>query len=319
MHGDQLPDSNAIDSLHIENAMKKIALITSASSLAIDFDMPLLIPAFRSIGLDVDVCDWENHAIDWSIYDAAVLRSPWNYVDSLPKFLNWCDGVEKQTTLLNPAVVARWNLDKYYLADIQARGVPIVPTQFVEPGQEPDRAMQSFLDMHPQANEVVIKPTVGAYSKDVQRYARTRLTDAAKYIESLLGLGHHVILQPYLDSIDSHGETDLTFFNGAYSHAIRKNAMLMADGTVNVPTQDLRSSREADQDEQRIASRALATAAECLKLTRPLVYGRVDLIRGTDGQPVVLELEICEPSLNLPFTEHGADRFAMAISDRLAC
>ncbi len=297
--------------------MKTLALVTSATSLPIDFDMPLLLDACRSLGLTTEVCDWEDPEVDWSQFDAALLRSPWNYVERLPEFLLWCERITHSTHLFNPLSVTRWALDKRYLADLATQGVPIVPTRFVEPGADPLAVCCAFLAERPDADAIVVKPTVGAYSKDVQRFARTLALDAAAYVAELLGRGHHVILQPYLASIDRDGETNLAYFDGVYSHAIRKSPMLMPDGTVNVPTQDLRQARNADPAERAVATAALQTAAAHLGLDRPLLYGRVDLIRGNDGQPVVLELEICEPSLNLPFAEGSAMRFAQAVARRL--
>lgn len=297
--------------------MKTLALVTCAPSLPIDYDMPLLLEAFQEIGLRTEVCDWEDPAIDWSNFDAVLLRSPWNYVEQLPEFLRWCERVAALTHLFNPVSVARWGLNKRYLADLAAHGVPIVPTKFVEPGEDPLLALRELLAAHPQAKEIVIKPTIGAYSKDVQRYARLLETEAVEYAAQLLRKGHHVILQPYLESIDHYGETDLTYFDGVYSHAIRKSALLMPDGTVNVPTLDFRKARTADEAERTVASAALEAAASHLGLERPLLYGRVDLIRGNDGHPVVLELDICEPSLNLPFGEGSAMRLAQAVAQRL--
>jgi hypothetical protein len=163
----------------------------------------------------------------------------------------------------------------------------------------------------------VVKPTVGAYSKDVNRFPRLQEARALDYVTRLLRAGHRVMLQPYLESIDRDGETDLAYFDGVYSHAITKSAMLMADGTVKVPTQDLRTARVADEAERAVAASALAAAASHLSLDRPLLYGRVDLVRADDGRPMVLELEICEPSLNLPFAEGSAMRFAQALARRL--
>jgi O-ureido-D-serine cyclo-ligase len=279
--------------------------------------MPLLLNACNAIGLNAKVCHWEDSKVDWSRFDAVLLRSPWNYVEHLPEFLLWCELVSASSQLFNPLPAVRWGLNKRYLADLADRDVPIVPTGFVERHEDLRTAYETFLAAHPQAKEVVIKPTVGAYSKDVQRYCRAMKTAAVAYIEQLLGRGQRVILQPYLAAIDRAGETNLTFFNGIYSHAIRKCPMLMPDGTVRVPTQDLRQARTADETERAVAAAALRAAAEHLRLDRPLLYGRVDLIRDDEGQPVVLELEICEPSLNLPFAQDSAMRFAAAIVQRL--
>ncbi|MEV8586702.1 hypothetical protein [Streptomyces sp. NPDC051180] len=295
-----------------------LALVTDRSSLPIDYDMPLLLEACRAAGIAAETCSWDDPDVDWSRFDAVLLRSPWSYVDDLPRFLSWCTGVAEATRLLNPLRVVRWNLDKHYLADLTAAGVPVVPSAFVAPDADPLPALRYFLAAHPLAAEIVVKPTVGAYSRHVRRFPRTRETEAAGAIAELLGQGHHVILQPYLESVDRDGETDLIYFDGAYSHAIRKRALLGADGTVDVPAFDARSARHATEDERAVASAALAAAADLLDLSGPLLYGRVDLVRGADGAPVVLELELCEPSLSMPFSASSAERFASAIAARLA-
>ncbi|MBB3193458.1 ATP-grasp domain-containing protein [Roseateles terrae] len=300
--------------------MKPLALVTSAGSLPIDVDMPLLLAACRTVGLQAQVCDWEDPQVDWGRYGAAVLRSPWNYVEALPAFLAWCDRVAQCTRLLNPPQVSRWSLDKRYLRDLAEAGVPVVPTEFVAPqvGEAASlAALGSLMARHPESGEVVIKPTVGAYSKDVRRFPRAAQAQAHLYLRHLQARGAHVMLQPYLSAIDRDGETNLAFFDGHYSHAIRKGAMLMADGTVHVPTQELRQARQADAQEQAVAGRALQAAARHLQLEQPLLYARVDLIRDGSGQPRVLELELCEPSLNLPFAEGSALRFAQAIARRM--
>ncbi|WP_327070986.1 ATP-grasp domain-containing protein [Kitasatospora sp. NBC_01302] len=297
--------------------MGTLVMVTDAESLPLDFDMPLLLDACRATGLPVEVCAWDDPAVDWSRFDAVLLRSPWSYVERLPQFLAWCERVTELAPLFNPLPVVRWSLDKHYLADLAARGVPVVPSTFVEPGADPLAALGEFLAAHPGAGELVVKPTVGAYSKDVQRFTRALAAEAGQYIGRLLDKGCQVIVQPYLASIDRDGETDMIYFNGAYSHAIRKSALLLADGTVNAPTQDVRRAREADQDERAVALAALEAAAAHLGLAQPLLYGRVDLIRGDDGRPVVLELELCEPSLSLAFADGGALRFARALAERL--
>ncbi|WP_268800499.1 ATP-grasp domain-containing protein [Pseudomonas huanghezhanensis] len=297
--------------------MISLALVTDEASLPIDYDMPLLLDACQAIGFRAEVCIWENPDIDWSRFDAVLLRSPWNCIEQLPEFLAWCERVAADTHLFNPVSVARWGLDKLYLADIAARGVPIIPSQFVEPGVDPALALKAFLAAYPETSEIVVKPTVGSYSRGVQRYTRPREAEAAEHIAQLLGKGCHVILQPYIDSIDRDGETDLIYFDNVYSHAIRKSAMLMPDGTVNVPTLEFRKARTADEEERAVALAALNAAASHLGLEKPLLYGRVDLIRDVHGNPMVMEMEICEPSLNLPFGEGSALRFAQALKERL--
>ncbi|HEX2144333.1 MAG TPA: hypothetical protein VHG10_07490 [Glycomyces sp.] len=91
-------------------------------------------------------------------------------MDTLPQFLDWCERTAAMTDLLNPLPVVKWSLDKRYLADLDAAGVPIVPSSFIAPGTDPLPVLRAFLDAHPQATEIVVKPNVGAYSRDVRRF-----------------------------------------------------------------------------------------------------------------------------------------------------
>lgn len=294
--------------------MNTLSLVTSDSSLPNDYDMPLLLAACKAFGLVVDVCAWDDPEINWSRYDAVVLRSPWDYSERLPEFLAWCEHITAVTALFNPLPAVRWSIDKHYLADLAARGVPVVPSRFVEPGMAPLPALQEFLATYPQAEDFVVKPTIGCYSKDVRRYHRDEESEATEHITRLLKDRSSIILQPYLSSIDLNGETNMIYFGGTYSHAIRKGALLMQDGTVNAPTYDFRTARDADADERAVALAVLDAAATHLGIEQPLLYARVDLIRDGNGNPQLLELEIAEPSLSLPFAEAGAMRFAEVLA-----
>ncbi|MFD8212285.1 RimK family alpha-L-glutamate ligase [Streptomyces sp. NPDC059697] len=297
--------------------MISLALVTDATSLPIDYDMPPLLDACKEVGFAPEVVFWDDPAVTWSRFDAVLMRSPWTWVDRLPEFMARCEEISAATHLLSPMPLVRWALDKRYLQDLAALGVPVAPTQVVAPGEQPSAAVRDFLAAHPEAGEFVIKPSNACYSRDVQRYARQKADDATQHVARLHQNGSHVILQPYIESVDREGEIDLTYFDGAYSHAIHKGAMLMPDGTVNVPTLEYRKARVADEDERAVAAAALEAAAASLGIEPPLLYGRVDLIRDRDGKPMVLEMELCEPSLNLSFSEGSALRFARALAERL--
>ena len=297
--------------------MSNLALITDRNSLSIDYDMPFLLDACHAQGLSTQICDWEDLNIEWASFDAVLFRSPWNCVEKLPKFLNWCEEINKVTTLFNPLSVARWALDKHYLSDLAAYGVPIVPSIFIETETPILQAIELLLDECPTTKEIVVKPTIGSYSRGVKRFIKSHTKELLSYITYFLNKVQPVIIQPYFDSIDQYGETDLIYFDNVYSHAICKNALLMPDGTVNVPTLDFRTSRIADDEERMVALSALIATSKHLNLEQPLLYGRVDLIRDNDNKPMILELDICEPSLNLSFSEGSAMRFVDALKKRI--
>lgn len=295
--------------------MGKIALVSARASLANDHDMSLLLGACARERLDVEICYWDDPNLDWSAYHAAVLRSPWDYSERLPEFLRWCETVSRHTNLQNPLSAVRWSLDKHYLKDLAELGVPVVPSFFIRPGAGPRAKFHAFFRDYPELQGFVIKPTIGCYSKGVQRFGRQEVELAEDHLANLLAQGATAIVQPYLPIIDSEGETNLIYFDGIYSHAIRKGALLDPDGTVNVPTNDFRARRIAAADERRVAEAALDAASRKLGLDGPLLYARIDLIRGNDGNPLLLELEIAEPSLSLQFAEEGAWRFAEAMTN----
>jgi O-ureido-D-serine cyclo-ligase len=292
----------------------KIALVTAIAAFALDEDLAPLQQALNRAGIDAPILAWDDMSISWGRFDAALLRSPWDYSERLPEFLAWAERTSKQTTLLNPLEVIRHNTDKHYLADLNKLGVPVVPSRFAEPGEDAPAALRHFLESYPDAAEFVVKPAIGAGSRDAQRYGREQGVDAAKHVARLLDAGRSVLMQPYLASVDEAGETALMFFNGEFSHAIRKGALLnRGEG----PTRALFapekiSARTPGADELAVAKAALAALSG-----GPLAYARVDLIRAADGSPVLLELELTEPSLFFPYGDGSADRFASTLVARL--
>jgi len=303
--------------------MRRIALVTAKQALALDEDMPSLRASLEGRGMTVDTPCWDDPAVDWRSYDVAVLRSTWDYMDRLADFLAWTERCASATPLFNPPALVRWNTDKHYLLALARAGVPVVPTRFVEPGEPAAAALAAFLgggrgalsigEPHP-FTEFVIKPAIGVGSRDAARYPRAALQPAIDHLERLLRAGRSALLQPYLAKVDERGETALMYLGGAYSHAIRKAALLKPGGTLvaGLFAPEKIAPREADAAELAVGQAACAVAADWSPL-----YVRVDLIHDAIGQPVVLELEMTEPSLFFAFGAGSADRLAQAIEDRL--
>ena len=233
----------------------RIALVSVAAARPLDEDLAPLLDALHAAGAVAEVADWDDAALDWSGYDLAVLRSTWDYTDRLPDFLAWAARAATRTRLLNPPEVLRWNTDKHYLAELERAGVAIVPSRFVEPGEAPLPALDAFLAEHAGAREFVVKPAVGAGSRDAQRYGREQRTEAVAHVARLHAAGRSVLLQPYLDRVDEHGETALIHFDGTFSHAIRKGPLLRrGDG----PTDALFAAEQITPRVPDAAERALS-------------------------------------------------------------
>ncbi|MCL6712216.1 hypothetical protein M8R20_35090 [Pseudomonas sp. R2.Fl] len=299
--------------------MTTIALVTAISATGHDEDLLPLQSACERAGLTARALAWDDASVGWGRMGAALLRSPWDYTERLPEFMAWCERTAHAVPLLNPLPVIRWNTDKHYLADLAAVGIPVVTTRFVEPDAEPMEALQRFLAAH-DAAEFVVKPAVSAGARDTQRYQRSQEFAAGNHLARLLDAGRSAMLQPYLPAVDADGETALIHIDGRYSHAIRKGALLKIGDTSPLDPHafgDIRN-REPAEDERRLADQVLAAASRLLKLEQPLLYARIDLLRGADGAPRLLELELTEPSLFFAQAPEAADRLAQALLARLA-
>lgn len=298
--------------------MTTLALITAIAATGHDDDLPPLLAACERAGLSARALAWDDASVGWSRLHAALLRSPWDYTERLPEFLTWCEHTARQLAMFNPLPVIRWNTDKHYLDDLARLGIAVVPTRFVEPDEEPLDALRAFLQEHPAA-EFVVKPTVSAGSRDTQRYQRDQEFSAGNHIARLLEANRSVMLQPYLPAVDSVGETALIHIDGQFSHAIRKAAQLAPGDTGDGDPFGFHgiSASTALPEELALASQVLAATQRVLQLDAPLLYARVDVIRGEDGQPRLLELELTEPSLFFAHAPDAADRLVQALLGRL--
>ncbi len=291
--------------------MPHIALVTVHAARATDEDLAPLEAALQQAGAQVSIADWDDATVDWSRFDLTVLRSCWDYTERYVEFLIWAERISLLTTLLNPFEVVRWNTDKHYLAELERAGIAIVPSRFIEPESDVMAELQSFFDAHADCAELVVKPAIGAGSRDTQRHARGQVEAITAHVERLLKAGRSVLLQPYLNRVDEAGETALIHFDGHYSHAIRKGPLLRKD---EGPTAELYAPEQIDAREPGADERALATnVLAALHFADAPAYARVDLIRAADGKPVLLELELAEPSLFFLHASGSAERFAASL------
>jgi glutathione synthase/RimK-type ligase-like ATP-grasp enzyme len=291
-----------------------VALVSARAARGLDEDMPPLLAAFSAAGVHAEIIDWDEPKADWARFDAALLRSAWDYTERLEQFLAWIERVASLTMLLNPPPVVRWNADKHYLLELAASGLPVVASGFVEAGADPALALEEFLAHHPSA-ELVVKPAVGAGSRDTRRHARTAVAQMLAHLRRLLDAGRSVLLQPYLEGVDTQGETAVIHIGGQFSHAVRKGPLLPlgAPPTGALFAAEEITARAPSADELTVARRVLAALP-----FGALLYARVDLIRDAAGAPCVLELELTEPSLYFGHAPGSAQRLVEATLARLA-
>lgn len=296
---------------------REIALVTAASARALDHDLPPLAAALKRAGAAVTIAEWHDAAVDWARFDLAVIRSTWDYTLRHAEFLAWVVRAGAATRLVNQAAILRWNSDKHYLGELAAAGLPVVPSHFIEP---PAGGLGLPGNIQAAA-ELVVKPCIGAGSRDAQRY-RAGEPAIARHVQRLLGAGRSVLVQPYLGRVDREGETALVFFGGRFSHAIRKGPLLRLGQeptrALFAPEQIAARAPAADELElaQTVVDRVpalLANRGATAGQPDRLPYARVDLLRDGDGRPRLLELELLEPSLFFGVAPGAAERFAAVL------
>jgi glutathione synthase/RimK-type ligase-like ATP-grasp enzyme len=282
-----------------------IAFVSSSSAIAIDPDLPLLLEAAGRRDLRAELAVWDDPGVDWSSYDAVVVRSCWDYIGRREEFLRWAATVPQ---LHNSGAILTWSTDKTYLQQLEAAGIPIIETRWdVAPGD----------DLGDHA-EWVVKPTISAGSRDTARWETAE--EAWEHSAALVAAGRTSMTQPYIASVDDEGETAMLYFSGTFSHAIRKGPLLERGEGVRQDrdSRETISPRVPSPEQRDLAERTIDAARTAMGLSSAPLYARVDLVTAPNGSPLVIELELAEPSLFLPQSHGGEDRLIDAVLARIA-
>jgi glutathione synthase/RimK-type ligase-like ATP-grasp enzyme len=288
-------------------AKHEVALVTCEDFQNLYEDDLLLVAALDEIGIASRPVVWSDTTIDWLGFDALVVRSPWDYFVRLEEFRYWLDArIASRVLMCNSSEILNWNLDKRYLQDLAAAGIALVPTIVVPQGERPDVVS---LARARGWDEVVVKPTIsgGAF-----RTHRFRVDSAepihADIAQTLQDRG--LLIQPFLPEILTAGELSLLFFDGVFSHAVRKRPK---QGDYRVQFQFGGTTETVEVSEAWIES-----ASACIRAAPALpVYARVDGVIH-EGQFLLMELEVFEPLMFLAQHPLAPGRFARAIQARLA-
>ncbi|MFO0612926.1 MAG: hypothetical protein U0414_10080 [Polyangiaceae bacterium] len=246
-----------------------------------DQTMEALTAAFAPQGDEVEAIAWDDPRADFAAYDAAVIGTTWDYWDRHAEYLSTLRRIERLTRLYNPSSLVAWNSDKGYLAELEARGVPIPPTRFLE--RATPEAIAGVFDALGVGvdGEIVVKRRVGAGAAGQHRLRRGQPVPAMR---------EPMLVQPFLPSILAEGELSFVFVDGDLSHALQKRPR-RGDYRVQSAFGGEQVALEARADDVASA-RAVLDRLDVLPL-----YARVDMVRGEGGRLALMELEVIEPFL----------------------
>lgn len=245
-----------------------------------------LINFLKEKGLDVVPSIWNDDNVDWSSFDVAIIKSPWDYHNHLNEFLNWLDHLATLgVKVLNPVEIIKWNSDKHYLKDIANKQLPVIASEYLEKGSSFENRFFDLLN----ADKLVVKPCVSAGAQNTVTISRDNVDERSKEINELLKEQDYMV-QPFVEEI-KNGEWSFLFFNGKYSHCSLKTpkegdfrVQHYHGGSISYPTPDPLHIEQA--------------GAYLKSLPQPTLYARVDGVL-IDNTFQLMELELIEPYLFL--------------------
>ena len=248
-----------------------------------------------SSGIEVEGRTWTEEA-DLSGFDLVLPLLVWGYPRAHDRWVERVTELERQSVpLQNPASVLRWNADKKYIGRLGERGAPILPSLYFDRLDEAamDEAVSVF-----GTEALVAKPQVSAGAWQTIRWSPGQPLGGGPQAAAMV--------QPYLPEIERSGETSLIYFSGRFNHAIRKLPQ-PGDFRVQPEYDGIITRYDPAEDELAAAARVLEAVEE------DLLYARVDLVRGLDGRPALIELEAIEPDLYLGYDPKEGTLFAKAV------
>ena len=265
-------------------------------------DYHLSFDAMAELGWEIDCVSWSDPSYDWDQYDAVYICTPWDYPDDPGLFMATLEAIEASSArLINPISLVRWSPAKTYLRDLAERGGAVVPSLWFDQFDTGDVA--GWFD-HFGVEQIVVKPEVGTNGQYQFLLERPVADDTLRDMERVYD-GRPFFVQPFLQNVQTEGEYSLFFLGGEYSHA-----------TLRTPkTGEFRSQEEHGAEIKIItATRDQILAAErLLSLVDPQpTYVRADFVKDDEGNYLLMELELIEPSLYLRTDPQSPMRFARA-------
>jgi len=266
-------------------------------------DDDLAIEPLRELGWDVKFVSWRKKDIDWTEFEAVVIRTPWDYHKEPQAFLNVLREIENSGVRLeNSLKIVEWNLCKTYLREIEQNGVTIVPTIFGS-GLIDDGLVKGWLEKL-STDEIIIKPVISATARHTYRI-KEYSTDIAEIFRE-----QKYMVQTYMRNIVAEGEFSLFYFGGEYSHSILKTPK-QDDFRVQ---EDFGGTNEFIEPSRKL----LRSGKRVLDVITPTpLYARVDLVRNEADEFALMELELIEPALYFRVDKESPRRFAKMFNKRM--
>ena len=278
----------------------KVGILTCARLPELLESDQKLIPLFKQHNITAKAVIWDDHSVDWTTFEYLLFRNTWDYYQKEEAFNLWLTKMESLgIKTLNPIAIIQQNKHKFYLKELENKGVLILPTIFFEKNSK-----KKLEDVLPKNwKKIVIKPAFSAGSY------LTKLVDQSEMDSIQNEFKEHFetkdfLLQEFRPEIKELGETSFIFFNGKFSHAVNKKPV-EGDFRVQIQYGGLYSLIEPTTE---LINQAQAILKE---ISEQLLYARIDGIV-KDNQLHLMEIELIEPDLYFDIAIGSRERFVEA-------
>lgn len=287
-----------------------IAIVSYFSTGAYDTNTidedKILSSILTELGISHEILVWSDPKVDWSQFSLILIKSPWDYFDYYPEFLDWIEKIQDLgTPVLNDLKTVRWNSSKEYLLEIEARGFPTIAGLILKKGSNPSL---TEIQEKVKSDTIVVKPLVSGGAKNTLKIPVEDWADYEQKVAQLVK-EEDFLAQPFVPEVAEVGEYSLIFFNRKFSHAVLKTPA----------KSDFRVQHYFGGTIQEIQP-SIAMLESCQKLIDTFgpetLYGRVDGVE-IDGVFLLMELELIEPYLFLGLSEKAIPNYKEALRERL--
>jgi glutathione synthase/RimK-type ligase-like ATP-grasp enzyme len=285
--------------------VSKVALASYTGALKNPED-DLLVEYLQKQNIRAKIEIWDDPLVTWEQYDLVMIKSTWDYFDKVEAFSAWLANMERRkVNLYNPVSLVKWNMDKIYLSDLERAGISTIPSIWLNKGSsfQTDAIMRQF-----GAEQIVVKPRISGGAKHTFKVTKADGEEMQNKINALL-TQEDFMAQPYMSEIET-GELSFLFFDGKFSHAIKKvpkenefRVQLQFGGSVIPFTPEAPLLQQAQE--------------VCNRFARNSMYARVDgIIR--NELLYIIELELIEPLLYLAAAPSSFEALTRAIRNKIS-
>lgn len=284
----------------------KIALLTCQALPNLTDSDQLLIPALAKHKIEAYPVIWDDKAVNWTDFDYLVFRNTWDYYEKEEAFNIWLTSLKKLgIKTLNSIEIIEQNKHKFYLRDLEKKGVKIIPTQFI-----PKTNHLNLKEIIPKYwKKAVIKPAFSAGSYLTEVFDKDNLEDIELKYKTIASQ-KDMLVQEFMPQIQTLGETSFIFFNKKFSHCVNKKP-LENDFRIQVQFGGKYTLVHPNQELINQAQKIIET------FEGNLLYARVDGIV-IENQIHLMEVECIEPDLYFNLAQNSQEQFIASLLQLIA-